>query len=63
MTLLTQAVGSFGAQTRKERRKALGVNDEQRAISMVRGAKGKRLTYRTTGGSRSATGTEQAPPF
>jgi transposase-like protein len=33
---------------RHNNRKALGVNDEQRAIGMVKGAKGKRLTYQTT---------------
>jgi transposase-like protein len=32
---------------RYNNRKALGVDDEQRAIGMVKGAKGKRLTYRT----------------
>jgi transposase-like protein len=48
---------------RYNNRKALGVNDEQRAISMVKGVKGKRLTYRTTDRSRPAEGTEQAPPF
>ena len=31
-------------------RVALGVNDEQRAAKMVKGVKGKRLTYRTTNG-------------
>jgi transposase-like protein len=30
-------------------RKALGVNDEQRAAKIVKGVKGKRLTYRPTG--------------
>jgi hypothetical protein len=33
---------------RYNNRKALGVDDEQRAIGMVKGAKGKRLTYQTT---------------
>ena len=36
---------------RHNNRKALGVDDEQRAIGMVKGAKGKRLTYQTTGRS------------
>ena len=35
---------------RYNNRKALGVEDEARAAKMVIGAKGKRLTYRTTGG-------------
>jgi transposase-like protein len=34
---------------RYSNRIALGVNDEQRAVKMVKGAKGKRLTYRTAG--------------
>jgi hypothetical protein len=34
---------------RYNNRVRLGVNDEQRAIRMVKGAKGKRLTYQTTG--------------
>ena len=34
---------------RHNARIALGVDDEQRAAKMVKGAKGKRLTYRTTG--------------
>ena len=33
---------------RYNQRVALGVNDEQRAVKMVKGARGKRLTYRTT---------------
>ena len=37
---------------RHNNRKALGVDDEQRAIGMVKGAKGKRLTYRTTNSVR-----------
>lgn len=49
--------------SRYNNRVALGVNDEQRAATMVKGAKGKRLTYRATGRSRSATGSENAPPF
>ena len=33
---------------RHNNRVALGVNDEARAVEMVKGAKGKRLTYRPT---------------
>jgi transposase-like protein len=36
---------------RYNNRKALGIEDEQRAVGMVKGAKGKRLTYRPTGSS------------
>lgn len=36
---------------RHSNRKALGVEDEERATRMVKGVKGKRLTYRTTGGA------------
>ena len=36
-----------GFDFRYNARVALGVNDEQRAVKMVRGVKGKRLTYRT----------------
>lgn len=38
---------------RYSNRIALGVDDETRAASMVKGAKGKRLTYRPTSGARS----------
>ena len=38
---------------RYSNRVALGVDDETRAASMVKGAKGKRLTYRPTSGARS----------
>lgn len=38
---------------RYNNRVALGVNDEQRAASMVKGAQGKRLTYRTTDRARA----------
>ena len=38
---------------RYSNRVALGVDDETRAASMVKGAKGKRLTYRPTRGARS----------
>lgn len=38
-------------------RVALGVNDEQRAAKALVGAKGKRLTYRTTGRPRPGTPT------
>jgi hypothetical protein len=48
---------------RYNNRKALGIDDEQRAVSMVKGVKGKRLTYRSARSSRSEAGTEQAPPF
>jgi ISXO2-like transposase domain len=42
---------------RYNNRIALGVTDEARAAKMLKGAQGKRLTYRTTGGHRSeATG-------
>lgn len=34
---------------RYNNRVRLGVNDEQRAVRMLKGAKGKRLTYQTTG--------------
>ena len=34
-------------------RVALGVNDEPRAANMVKGAQGKRLTYRPTSRARS----------
>ena len=34
---------------RYNNRVRLGVNDEERAVKMVKGAQGKRLTYRTTG--------------
>ena len=33
---------------RHNNRVALGVNDEQRAVNMVKGVRGKRLTYKTT---------------
>ena len=33
---------------RYNNRVALGINDEQRAVKMLKGARGKRLTYRTT---------------
>ena len=36
---------------RYSNRKALGIEDEERATRMVKGVKGKRLTYRTTGGA------------
>jgi transposase-like protein len=36
---------------RYSNRVALGVNDEQRAAAMIRGVKGKRLTYRPTDGA------------
>jgi ISXO2-like transposase domain len=39
---------------RYNNRIALGVDDEARAARIVTGAKGKRLTYRTTGGERRA---------
>jgi transposase-like protein len=35
---------------RHNNRVALGVNDQERALRTLRGVKGKRLTYRTTGG-------------
>jgi transposase-like protein len=38
---------------RHNTRKALGVNDEERAIKMIKGIRGKRLTYRTTGSASS----------
>ena len=37
---------------RYNNRVRLGVSDEERASLMVKGAQGKRLTYRTTGGAR-----------
>jgi transposase-like protein len=36
---------------RHNNRVALGVNDQERALRTLRGVKGKRLTYRTTGGA------------
>ena len=43
----------------------LGIDDQARATKALMGAKGKRLTYRTTAGRRrSETGAEpEAPPF
>lgn len=38
---------------RYNQRVALGVDDDQRAAKVLRGVKGKRLTYRTAGGTRS----------
>ena len=38
---------------RYNERKALGVSDEQRADKIIRGVKGKRLTYATTSGTRA----------
>jgi hypothetical protein len=40
---------------RYSNRVALGVNDEQRAVGMVKGAKGRRLTYKASDRTRSAT--------
>lgn len=48
---------------RYNNRKGLGVEDAERAAKMVKGAKGKRLTYRATDRSEPEDGTEQAPPF
>jgi hypothetical protein len=45
-------------------RVALGVNDDVRAERALKGAKGKRLTYRTARGASAAAGeVEEAPPF
>jgi hypothetical protein len=42
----------------------LGIDDQQRAAKVLKGVKGKRLTYRTTAGRRrSEERAEQAPPF
>jgi transposase-like protein len=48
---------------RYNNRKSLGIEDAERAARMVKGAKGKRLTYRASDSSRSDEGAEQAPPF
>jgi transposase-like protein len=48
---------------RYSNRVGLGVDDQERATRAVAGARGKRLTYRATGRSRRATGSEDAPPF
>ena len=50
---------------RHNHRKALGIDDEQRALRTLKGVKGKRLTYRTTAGRRrSEARTEpESPPF
>jgi hypothetical protein len=42
---------------RYNNRVALGVGDERRAVNAIKGAKGKRLTYRTVG---SANGRKEA---
>lgn len=42
---------------RYNNRVALGVHDETRAVNAIKGAKGKRLTYRTVG---SANGSKEA---
>lgn len=39
---------------RYNNRKALGIEDEERAGNMIKGVKGKRLTYRTVGGAEPA---------
>jgi transposase-like protein len=44
-------------------RSALGVEDEARTEKALRRIKGKRLTYRVTGGPRPEAGNEDAPPF
>jgi hypothetical protein len=36
---------------RYNNRSALGVEDEARTINAIKGAQGKRLSYRTTGGA------------
>ncbi len=46
---------------RYNHRVALGVNDEQRAVGMVKGAKGKRLTYRATDRPGPTAGSETPP--
>jgi transposase-like protein len=43
---------------RHNHRKALGIDDEQRALSTLKGVKGKRLTYQTTRGTRPQTRAE-----
>jgi transposase-like protein len=48
---------------RHSNRVALGVDDQDRADRALTGAKGKRLTYRTTRGEGPATGTEDEIPF
>src|SRR6185295_5309713 len=48
---------------RYNNRVALGVNDKERALRTLKGVKGKRLTYRTTGRSRSEARDENPPPF
>lgn len=46
---------------RYSNRVKLGVNDEQRAAKALRGAKGKRLTYRTTNGKVSGDAEAETP--
>jgi len=48
---------------RYSNRVKLGVDDQERAARALTGVKGKRLTYRTTRGARSTTGSENPPPF
>ena len=45
---------------RYNNRVALGVDDKQRATEALRGAKGKRLTYRAAGGKEEVTDEGQA---
>jgi hypothetical protein len=47
---------------RYNNRKALGVEDAERADKMLQGVKGKRLTYKASGSTRPKQGGE-APPF
>ena len=48
---------------RYNNRVALGIDDKERAARTLRGVKGKRLTYKATGRSRSEARDETAPPF
>jgi transposase-like protein len=48
---------------RYSNRVGLGVNDKERAARILRGVKGKRLTYKATGRSRSEARDENPPPF
>ena len=45
---------------RHNNRVALGVHDEQRAVNMVKGVSGKRLTYRTA--NQKMSDAEEASP-
>lgn len=48
---------------RYSNRVALGVDDQERAARALTGVKGKRLTYRATGGNGPAAGSEDEISF